>query len=123
MSSEAKGYEELIQGLTVEDGWVLHKTARCTRHAPLRPRTLTSTEASIYGTLGGEGGEGGFYQTNKQRREGYIETSGLHFNQKRSGGSEVAVTSGRHAQNDKERQQWTDSDIRKGLKDPESDVA
>ena len=50
-------------------------------------------------------------------------TQNTAMRQKQGEGSEVAVTSGGHAQNDKERQQWIDSDIRGRLKDPESGVA
>ena len=48
----------------------------------------------------------------RPQRETMGFTQNTAMRQKRSGGSEVAVTSGRHAQNDKERQQWVDSDIR-----------
>ena len=47
-----------------------------------------------------------------EKRETMRFTQNTAMRQKRSGRSEVAVTSGLHAQNDKERQQRIESDIR-----------
>ena len=61
-------------------------------------------------------------EASSERRVGFNENTARQH--RRGGWSEVTVTSGQHTQKDKETQQRIESDIRWGLKDPESgDVA